>query len=77
MHKSKIVNITFNPKGSRMVTSDENGVVGVWRGISCMVQYKKEGPITNSVFCEIKSNINTHNCFFFGGKTGLVCLADD
>lgn len=31
LHKSPITIIAFGPDGSRMVTGDEKGTVGVWR----------------------------------------------
>ena len=61
-----------------MVSCDEAGMVSVWRGISCIAVYKREGSITHCIFCEVNlDNKTQNNLFFFGGKTGLVCLADD
>ena len=42
LHKSNITNITFSSDGTRMVTGDEKGVVGVWRthrGLNPICQY--------------------------------------
>jgi len=36
-----------------MITGDLHGVVAVWRGISCLCTYKKEGIITHAIFCEL------------------------
>jgi intraflagellar transport protein 140 len=79
IHKEAISVISFNPSGSRMVTADIGGTVAVWRGINNICVYKKEGVITHAIFCElnIDSKMKTHNLFFFGGKSGVVSLADD
>ena len=42
-----------------------------------MCQYQKEGIMTHCVFADLSSLIKTNNLFFFGGKQGVVCLADD
>ncbi|KAL4454946.1 hypothetical protein ABPG74_006328 [Tetrahymena malaccensis] len=78
-HKSEICLIQFNPSGSRMVSADVDGNVTVWRGINIVSQYKKEQSITHAIFCElnIDSKLKSGNLFFFGGKSGVVCLADD
>ncbi len=84
VHKSSILTIVFNPSGSRMVTCDDRGLVAVWRGLNCISQYTKEGAITHCIFSELsfitskdKEKAKTNNLFFFGGKAGVVCLADD
>ena len=108
VHKAPICNIAFNQTGSRMVTCDERGLVAVWRGLSPLSTYQKEGPMTHTIFCELhlekkeekkedeapnakqiakkdprkdakesSSKTKTSNLFFFGGKAGIVCVADD
>lgn len=84
LHKSEITNITFSADGTRMVTGDEQGTVGVWRthrGLTPICQYSKSGAITNVAFCglafEEDSMEKWNSLFFFGGKKGSVCLADD
>jgi len=122
VHASPIINITFNPNGHRMVTTDMKGVVAVWRNLSLMSSYQKEGPMTHVIFCDLNLEKNeekdkevkeegeenkdskeksrsrrdgkkkpeeekkeekkdkkkaTQNLFFFGGKGGIVFVADD
>jgi intraflagellar transport protein 140 len=86
LHKSPIVIIQFSSDGSRMVTGDEKGTIGVWRTnktLTPICSYTKEGLITNIVFCNIamhqqdKEQDNSNSLFFFGGASGSVCLADD
>jgi len=84
LHKAEITNITFSQDGTRMVTGDEQGTVGVWRthrGLTPICQYSKSGAITNIAFCglayEEDSVEKWNSLFFFGGKKGSVCLADD
>jgi intraflagellar transport protein 140 len=79
VHKDKINLIAFNPSGSRMVTADVSGLVAVWRGINNICTFKKQSIITHCIFCEINldNKIKATNLFFFGGKAGVVCLADD
>ena len=40
-HVDPIMMIRFNPSGSRMVTSDLTGTIGVWRGINLLAVYQK------------------------------------
>lgn len=79
VHKDKISIIAFHPSGTRMVTADHSGKIAVWRGINCVSTYKKEGIVTHCIFCELNMDkkVKTNNLFFFGGKSGVVCLADD
>ncbi len=45
-----------------------------------MSKYQRESYITNIVFCELKIEgqiLKNQNMFLFGGKSGVVCLADD
>ena len=59
LHKAAISIITFSSDGSRMVTGDAKGTVGVWRthrGLTPVCSYAKEGAITNVVFCSLMLN---------------------
>eukprot|EP01006_Ploeotia_vitrea_P038293 TRINITY_DN66224_c9_g3_i2.p1 TRINITY_DN66224_c9_g3~~TRINITY_DN66224_c9_g3_i2.p1 ORF type:complete len:1410 (+),score=219.44 TRINITY_DN66224_c9_g3_i2:87-4316(+) len=47
--------LLWNPSGTRLVSADKSGQIGVWKldakhKIIPMVQYKKLGPITHAVF---------------------------
>lgn len=85
LHKAPISIITFSQDGSRMVTGDLNGTVGVWRthhGLTQVCSYKKEGAISQIVFCSLamspeRQGDNSNSLFFFGGQSGAVCLGDD
>ncbi len=84
VHKSPIILIVFQASGNCMVTTDEKGIVAVWRGINCLSTYQREGIITNCIFSELNfpekegnnQKLKASNLFFFGGKSGVVCLAD-
>jgi len=74
LHKSPLTIITFSQDGSRMVTGDEKGIVGVWRthrGLTQVCSYKKEGAVSQIVFCSLIMNQeqanNSNSLFFFGG----------
>ena len=84
LHKAPLSIITFSSDGSRMVTGDQKGTVGVWRthrGLTQVCSYKKEGAVNQIVFCSLIMNQeqtdNSNSLFFFGGASGAVCLADD
>lgn len=84
LHKAPITNITFSADGTRMVSGDAQGTVGVWRthqGLTPICSYKKEGAITSVCFCgltfEEDSMEKWNSLFFFGGEKGSVYLADD
>ena len=57
--------------------------IGVWRGINCISTYKRDDYITHFTFCELNlaeekdKSMKMTKIFFFGGKAGVVCLADD
>ncbi|CAE7196072.1 Ap1g1 [Symbiodinium necroappetens] len=82
---SRIMSITFNPHGSRCVTTDNNGVVGVWktdmRGLcNQMCHYRKTGAHDKVIFRTMtpSGEPNLDNPpFFFGGEQGIIYLADD
>ncbi|CAG9334634.1 unnamed protein product [Blepharisma stoltei] len=87
VHGCRIRALIISPDGTRMVTGDEHGVVGVWstsRGLNPICQYHKEGSITNIAFCalateagEIPTQDQMNRFFFFAGSSGSVHLADD
>ena len=59
LHKAPLTIITFSPDGSRMVTGDQKGTVGVWRtqrGFTQVCSYKKEGAVNQIVFCSLIMN---------------------
>lgn len=83
--ESSITCITFNPAGTRCVTCDNNGVVGVWKTdnkglLTQMCHYKKQGTHAKVVFRTMTPSLepNLENPpFFFGGELGTIYLADD
>jgi len=59
LHKAQLSIITFSPDGSRMVTGDQKGTVGVWRthrGLTQVCSYKKDGAVSQIVFCSLIMN---------------------
>lgn len=80
-----ILCIVFNPAGSRCITTDNNGVVAVWKtdgrgAMSQMCHYRKTGPHDKVIFRTLThaKEPNLENPpFFFGGEQGTVFLADD
>jgi intraflagellar transport protein 140 len=85
-HSAKVTGLVVSPLGSRMVTGDLNGGVGVWsvsRGMTPVCSYRKEGSVTQLAYCALATQsegasldkMNTY--FFFGGTSGSVYLADD
>lgn len=87
VHGCRVCGLAISPDGTRMVTGDEHGVVGVWstsRGLTPICQYNKEGAINHLTYCALASDgreaptIDKMNTFFFfGGSSGLLYLADD
>ncbi|CAL1170399.1 unnamed protein product [Cladocopium goreaui] len=82
---ARILSIVFNPNGTRCVTTDNNGVVGVWktdqRGLcNQMCHYRKSGAHDKVIFrtATPTGEPNLENPpFFFGGEQGIIYLADD
>jgi len=83
--ESRILSIVFNPNGTRCVTTDNNGVVGVWktdqRGLcNQMCHYRKSGAHDKVIFRTTtptgEANLDNPP-FFFGGEQGIIYLADD
>lgn len=59
LHKAAITIIAFSNDGSRMVTGDAKGTVGVFRthrGLTPVCNYTRDGAITNIVFCSLMLN---------------------
>ncbi|CAK9076435.1 unnamed protein product [Durusdinium trenchii] len=83
--ESPILSIVFNPAGTRCVTTDMQGVVGVWktdqRGLcNQMCHYRKSGAHDKVIFRTTtpSGEPNLENPpFFFGGEQGIIYLADD
>ncbi|CAJ1392249.1 unnamed protein product [Effrenium voratum] len=81
----RILCIVFNPAGTRCVTTDNNGIIGVWktdaRGLcNQMCHYRKAGGHDKVVFRTTtpSGEPNMDNpAFFFGGEQGIIYLADD
>jgi len=88
MHRDRaMVTITFNPRGTRCVTTDADGVVGVWKTdhkgmLNQICHYRKPGVHDKIVF-RTNSPSGEPNLdnppFFFGGDSdaGAIYLADD
>lgn len=83
--ESQILCIAFNPAGTRCVTADSGGVVGVWKTdskgmLNQMCHYRKAGAHYKVVFRTLTpgKEPNFENPpFFFGGEQGTIFLADD
>eukprot|EP00928_Gymnodinium_smaydae_P021431 TRINITY_DN1835_c1_g1_i2.p1 TRINITY_DN1835_c1_g1~~TRINITY_DN1835_c1_g1_i2.p1 ORF type:complete len:1445 (-),score=352.81 TRINITY_DN1835_c1_g1_i2:414-4748(-) len=77
--------IVFNPAGTRCITTDGNGVVGVWktdgRGmLNQLCHYRKSGSHDKVIFRTMNSSGEAdfeNPPFFFGGELGTIYLADD
>mmetsp|Transcript_37028 Transcript_37028/g.85483 ORF Transcript_37028/g.85483 Transcript_37028/m.85483 type:complete len:1283 (-) Transcript_37028:63-3911(-) len=77
--------IAFNPLGLQCVTTDTQGVVGVWKTdqkgmLSQVCHYRKNGPHDKVIFRTTmptgEVNLETPP-FYFGGDSGIIYLADD
>mmetsp|Transcript_42942 Transcript_42942/g.100869 ORF Transcript_42942/g.100869 Transcript_42942/m.100869 type:complete len:1420 (-) Transcript_42942:132-4391(-) len=82
---AQIVCIAFNPLGLQCVTTDTQGVVGVWKTdpkgvLSGVCHYRRSGPHDKVIFRTTmptgEVNLETPP-FFFGGESGIIYLADD
>ena len=68
-----------------MVACDEKGKISVWKGLNCIAVYQKDSAITNCIFANLDFNENSTDkskssrnyLFFFGGRGGVVSLAED
>eukprot|EP00931_Biecheleriopsis_adriatica_P116716 TRINITY_DN92326_c0_g1_i1.p1 TRINITY_DN92326_c0_g1~~TRINITY_DN92326_c0_g1_i1.p1 ORF type:complete len:1461 (-),score=378.40 TRINITY_DN92326_c0_g1_i1:60-4403(-) len=82
---NRILCIVFNPQGTRCVTTDNNGVVGVWKtdakGLcNQMCHYRKSGAHDKVIFRTMTPTGEPsleNPPFFFGGEQGIIYLADD
>lgn len=79
-----ILCIAFNPSGTRCITTDSQGVVGVWRTdakgmLNQMCHYRKNGAFDKVIFrTNPPGQQNQDNpAFFFGGELGTIYSADD
>jgi intraflagellar transport protein 140 len=87
VHGCRISGVAMSPDGTRMVTGDDHGIIGVWntsRGLAPICQYNKEGSMTNLAYCSLATEPGENNVgdqmnkfFFFAGSSGSVYLADD
>ena len=84
IHKGKVIKIAFNWNGTRMVTADDAGLIAIWKGMSCLCSYQREGAITHCLFADLvmedpqqKQKSKMNNLLFFGGTAGIVWLGDD
>ena len=57
-HKNPIVLLRYNPSGGRMVTSDNSGLISVWRGLTCLSKYQRSGLINHACFAELSLDSN-------------------
>lgn len=92
-HQSAILMLKWAPYGNRLITSDEQGLVVVWkidpRGVvSQCTQYRRKGKINHIAFITSpaqrekhqRSNAMVQNIcpsFLFGGEHGTLHFADD
>lgn len=89
VHKTPICLLKWKEDGTRLVTGDKGGVIGVWqtdaRGrLMPICHYRKSGAITHCIFCtfhgrEPQDRRSSGRCtsFFFAGQLGVVSYADD
>eukprot|EP00501_MAST-03F_sp_TOSAG23-6_P000179 GSMAST32.ASY1.ANO1.182.1 assembled CDS len=84
VHKSPITLLKWKDDGTRLVTGDRRGAIGVWqtdiRGrLMPICHYRKNGAITHCVFAAFHGAKDHSRCtsFFFGGDQGVVSYADD
>jgi len=86
MHRDgSVLCIAFNPAGSRCITTDNQGVVGVWKTdkqglLSQMCHYRKSGAHDKVIFRTMTPTGEPsleNPPFFFGGEQGIIYLADD
>ncbi len=76
--------IEFNEEGNRMISCDEKGLVVMYKGLQVLSKYQREAIINQITFCQLEFGdlekdlkLKNSNLFFMGGKSGIVCLADD
>lgn len=79
-----VICIVFNPAGTRCVSADSHGVVGVWKTdakgmFSQMCHYRKHGAHDHVIFRTVGplGEPEKNPPFFFGGEEGALYVADD
>lgn len=79
LHDASITTVVWSPDGSRVVTADESGRVGVWKPskgrLTLVCEYARKGEITKCVFKETAHN----DCIFFlatSNREVLLCNAN-
>jgi hypothetical protein len=80
-----ILCIAFNPAGTRCITTDHQGVVGVWKTdtkgiLQQLCNYRKSGSHDKVIFrtmTPMGEACLENPPFFFGGEQGIIYLADD
>ena len=82
IHTSTITLLTWSPDGSRLLTGDSSGMVGIWKvdkrcRLTPICRYAKHGAITAIAFRNPEARPNSCPDFFFGGNEGKVCFAND
>ena len=82
IHAAPITMLTWSPEGSRLLTGDASGMMGVWKvdkrcRLTPICQYAKKGAITCCAFRNPEARPNSCPDFFFGGDSGQVCFAND
>mmetsp|Transcript_17764 Transcript_17764/g.41776 ORF Transcript_17764/g.41776 Transcript_17764/m.41776 type:complete len:1379 (+) Transcript_17764:96-4232(+) len=87
IHNTQLNFMIWSPDGNRIITGDVTGIVGVWkpdaRGhITPVLQHRRDGPAVHCTFRLPTNPINEEGAsqcpmFYFGGESGVVCLADD
>ena len=82
IHASPITMLMWSPEGSRLLTGDASGMMGVWKvdkrcRLTPICQYAKQGAITCCAFRNPEARPNSCPDFFFGGENGQVCFAND
>jgi len=90
VHKNSVTLLKWSPCGSRLVSTDKEGVVGVWkpeRGRLVMIckipPQRSKGAVTHVVFRtndprpKVKAGGDDMPCFYFAGEDGIVYLGSD
>jgi len=86
VHRDRsVLCVAFNPQGNRCVTTDSNGTVAIWKTdaegrLSQCCHYKKPSAHDKVIFRTMKPTGEAeldNPPFFFGGKSGIIYLADD
>jgi len=83
-HQHPISLLQWSPDGSRLISGDEGGMLGVWQASAGRLvlhyRYSKKGAVKHLVFrCAAGEQAPGTPCppFFFSGASGVVYFADD